>query len=636
MVARFCFIIILTEGVKMSEIVTKDKKMKENVGLELSFVNSNLQLLKEELAQLNSSVGVYQDIRITELVPMIPLGLKETKDIDFKEPFKDFILEHYSENGSLHENAINELNEIRKAVKTPLRDGSGVRLLFEYYNYLYFVERRFFPPNRNLGIFFEWFDSLTGIPSCQRSVAFEKASILFNIAALYTQMGVKQNRKTQSGSDTAVNNFLRAAGMFQYILESFTKAPSMDLDVKTLDMLTNLMLAQARECIYERLVGSISSIEKQGLSVCIEIAQEAAEVAKFYNTVLKAVSFRPVKDYVPYTWISLIQVKIEHYRAMAHHFTAIGLIEHTGDMTESLRQSLEFLHVTNENSSLLIDFAIPETSEECKLLAKSHLREALLLHEEALRLHRMCKQLRKVDNLQEILSTAHDTSLNKYADIEDEDDFQEVFDPPQIQPSTKYQLTLTNPDFSHYRVQDLFANLGPISIFCAKNNWTAPRTVKLCKNDKNEFGFSFRGNTPVIIVATDIGSIAENAGIKVGDLIVKVGEEDTKWSTHEEVHSLIKACDGNLFLKLVTPMNRNYLDPKGSPGGTNSISGSSGFSSGSNSSNESPTGSLSSNKSKDGTPTRKKLSWNIFKKSKENDKSASEFDCNIILKTKTP
>ena len=39
-------------------------------------------------------------------IPMIPLGLKETKEIDFREPFKDFVLEHYSEDGHDYENAI--------------------------------------------------------------------------------------------------------------------------------------------------------------------------------------------------------------------------------------------------------------------------------------------------------------------------------------------------------------------------------------------------------------------------------------------------------------------------------------------------------------------------------------------------
>ena len=39
---------------------TTDPKTRENVSLELRFVNSNLQLLKEQLAELNSSVELYQ------------------------------------------------------------------------------------------------------------------------------------------------------------------------------------------------------------------------------------------------------------------------------------------------------------------------------------------------------------------------------------------------------------------------------------------------------------------------------------------------------------------------------------------------------------------------------------------------
>jgi hypothetical protein len=56
-------------------------------------------------------------------------------------------------------------------------------------------------------------------------VAFEKASVLFNIGALYTQIGARQDRGTPRGLDSAVDNFLRAAGMFQYIHENFTNAP---------------------------------------------------------------------------------------------------------------------------------------------------------------------------------------------------------------------------------------------------------------------------------------------------------------------------------------------------------------------------------------------------------------------------
>ena len=61
--------------------------MKETVALELSFVNSNLQLLKEQLAELNSSVELYQmqnnsevliTIKMIKMIQMIQM-IKMTK-----------------------------------------------------------------------------------------------------------------------------------------------------------------------------------------------------------------------------------------------------------------------------------------------------------------------------------------------------------------------------------------------------------------------------------------------------------------------------------------------------------------------------------------------------------------------------
>ena len=41
-----------------------------------------------------------------------------------------------------------------------------------------------------------------------------------------------------------MDSLLRAAGMFRYIHENFTNAPSMDLGPQMLDMLVNLMLVR--------------------------------------------------------------------------------------------------------------------------------------------------------------------------------------------------------------------------------------------------------------------------------------------------------------------------------------------------------------------------------------------------------
>ena len=131
-----------------------------------------------------------------------------------------------------------------QAVRTPSRDGHGISLLFQYYNQLHFVERRFYSPDRQTGLFFEWYDSLTGVPCTQKTVAFEKASVLFNIGGLYTQLGTRQDRSTQDGLEAAVDNFLRAAGTFQFIIENFSNAPSSDLGPDCLNMLVQLMLAQ--------------------------------------------------------------------------------------------------------------------------------------------------------------------------------------------------------------------------------------------------------------------------------------------------------------------------------------------------------------------------------------------------------
>jgi C-terminal processing protease CtpA/Prc len=47
--------------------------------------------------------------------------------------------------------------------------------------------------------------------------------------------------------------------------------------------------------------------------------------------------------------------------------------------------------------------------------------------------------------------------------------------------------------------------------------------------------------------------------MKEGDFIVGIGDEDVKWSPHEEVVKKIKEAGDSLCLRLVTPMDRNYF-----------------------------------------------------------------------------
>lgn len=63
---------------------------------------------------------------------------------------------------------------------------------------------------------------------------------------------------------------------------------------------------------------------------------------------------------------------------------------------------------------------------------KAHLRKAIVCHEEALRVCGLCKKLRNIDVLQEVLTAAHKRSLLKYAQQEMEDDFLSLIQAPDI------------------------------------------------------------------------------------------------------------------------------------------------------------------------------------------------------------
>ncbi|KAI2652324.1 Rhophilin-1 [Labeo rohita] len=458
----------LRSGAENLYRASSNQKVKETVALELSFVNSNLQLLKEELEELNSSMNVYQTESETVSVPMIPLGLKETKDIDMTAPLQDFISEHYGEDASLYLNEIRDFMELRQAMRTPSRNEAGQELLTEYYNQLYFLDQRFFSPHRNLGIHFHWYDSLTGVPSVQRALAFEKGS------------------------------------------ENFSHAPSLDMSSPALSMLVRLMVAQVQECVCEEV---ILNMQDNNLNMLLQAAQEAARVSDVYSLVLQAMSVPLLKDYVPFSWISMVQVKTHHFRALAHYYTAVALCMSDEDEDEGGEiKALIQIHTRRPDKLDLHD------PEDKRRLGKAHLRKAIIRHEEALRLHGVCKMLRKMDILQEVLSHAHACSLEKYSDIDQEDDFCEVAEAPEIHV---------------VRVTDIFHRLGPLSVFSARNRWVR-RHACLVRGETG-LGLTLRGDSPVLVAGVLPGGCAAEAGLREGDYIVAVNGADCRWAEHAEV-----------------------------------------------------------------------------------------------------
>ncbi|XP_008054824.1 rhophilin-2 [Carlito syrichta] len=539
--------------------VATNQKVREQVRLELSFVNSDLQMLKEELEGLNISVGVYQSAEEAFTIPLIPLGLKETKDVDFSVVLKDFILEHYSEDSFLYEDEIADLMDLRQACRTPSRDEAGVELLMSYFIQLGFVETRFFPPTQQMGLLFTWYDSLTGVPVSQQNLLLEKASVLFNTGALYTQIGTRCNRQTQAGLESAVDAFQRAAGVLSYLKETFTHTPSYDMSPAMLGVLVKMMLAQAQESVFEKI--SLSGIRNE-FFMLVKVAQEAAKVGEVYQQLHTAMSQAPVKENVPYSWASLACVKAHHYEALAHYFTATLLIDHRlkpgADVDHQEKCLSQLYDCMPEGLTPLATLKndqqrrLPPGSWNCGPLGKSHLRRAVGHHEESVREASLCKKLRDIEVLQEVLAAAHQRSRLKYAQHQEDDDLLNLIDTPSIVAKTEQEVEMILPQFSKLTVTDFFQKLGPLSVFSANKRWTPPRSIHFTA-EEGDLGFTLRGNAPVQVHFLDPYCSAALAGAKEGDYIVSIHAADCKWLTVSEVMKLLKSFgEDEIEMKVVS------------------------------------------------------------------------------------
>ena len=150
--------------------------------------------------------------------------------------------------------------------------------------------------------------------------------------------------------------------MFQYIQEQNIDAnEDSDLGQVFLDMLVNLVLTQARECLLERaVIGQV--IQKNGLISWLHIAMEAAQVSADYQSLLTY----PLSS-IPCSWSCLIHAKSEHYRALADYYLAYALTSQQEEMTETAAETIRFLHdipLGEENRRP----SVPTTMEERKYL----------------------------------------------------------------------------------------------------------------------------------------------------------------------------------------------------------------------------------------------------------------------------
>ncbi|KAG6830945.1 hypothetical protein H0H87_006706 [Tephrocybe sp. NHM501043] len=245
--------------------------------------------------------------------PMISVPKKTTDEVDWTTPIRHLIAQSYGESPDNYAAECAQLQRCRQdAVRGAGSDMTARDLLYKYFGQLELLELRF----PEIKVTFPWHDAFTNKLTTQTSIAFEKASILFQIASTHSSIAASQSRADPEGLKRAFYYFRSCAGMLTYINDNFLHAPSTDLSREVVKFLSGLILAQATEVFYEKCVE-----EKKGSAL---VAKVAAQAGTMYTSLGEEVKEFMGKGVFDRNWVILIQIKSKYFSSLAQYHRALA------------------------------------------------------------------------------------------------------------------------------------------------------------------------------------------------------------------------------------------------------------------------------------------------------------------------
>ncbi|KAI0752567.1 BRO1-domain-containing protein [Daedaleopsis nitida] len=245
--------------------------------------------------------------------PMISIPKKTTEEVDWTGPIRNAIAHSYGEDPDNYATECGNLQRCRQdAVKGAGSDMTAKDLLHKYFGQLELLELRF----SEIRVNFPWRDAFTNKLTTQTSIAFEKASIIFQIAATHSAIAASQNRADPEGLKRAFYYFRTTAGMLTYINDNFLHAPSIDLSRDVIKFLVGTILAQATEVFFEKCTD-----EKKGNPL---VAKIAAQTAFMYTSLSEEVKEFMGKGIFDRNWVTVIQTKAKYFTSVSQYYRGLA------------------------------------------------------------------------------------------------------------------------------------------------------------------------------------------------------------------------------------------------------------------------------------------------------------------------
>lgn len=298
----------------------------------------------------------------------ISTKLRNTDNVDWATALKNYLARIY---GSFTDftNEVKIINKLRLDLNASTNDSSNRSFLkdlyYKYYGQLELLDLRLPVQEDGVRVKFRWYDAYD--PSThhtQYSLAFEKASILFNLASLLSTIA---SDDFENGDFKSSYQFFQySAGIYKFIGENFLHAPSQDLDGKTVAFLQNLQLSQAQEVFLLKLISEDSS--KKSL-----IAKLAMSTSIHYEQTLSAFEKLENEFGEEYKWTNNLKFKTSFYQNIAYLNYSLSIEEKKiGEAIAFLKLALTgFDSLKKIDNQTNIDYKTYQSQTEEKLKSLS-------------------------------------------------------------------------------------------------------------------------------------------------------------------------------------------------------------------------------------------------------------------------
>ncbi|VBB80955.1 Putative pH-response regulator protein [Podospora comata] len=253
---------------------------------------------------------------------ILSLPFRKSVQLSLSSSLRQYISKKYDQHPDMFRHDLEVIDSLRRdAVNTREPHSTGIRKLQTYAAQLVWMSGKF---PIDIGVDFTWYPALgyhTEHPLVQNNLQYELLNILYNLAALYSQLAISSNRSDTKGLKAAASFFSQAAGVLSHmkkeILPELRMAnPPDDMDEATLEALTQLFLAQSQECFWQKAVMD----QYKDAS----IAKLAARVSDLYNLAVEAAM---QSEAISSAWIHHMSAKHHHFAAAAQYRAACDCLE---------------------------------------------------------------------------------------------------------------------------------------------------------------------------------------------------------------------------------------------------------------------------------------------------------------------